>query len=157
MEHKKDYIKWIRSKVGHEKIFLNVAVAVIFDKEGNILLQHRADKNKWGLPGGTLELGETIEDALKRETYEETGLKVEPTELLGIYSKYTVVYPNGDICQPIGVIFYAKVIGGQLRTSNDSESLDLKYFSKNNLPELAGPDFVEIIDDAFAHRKNLWK
>ena len=58
---KKDYIKWIRGKVGHEKIIIVYAGGCIFNENGEVLLQKRADCNKWGFPGGALELGETPE------------------------------------------------------------------------------------------------
>ena len=51
---KKDYIKWIRGKVGHEKIIIVYAGGCIFNKKGEVLLQKRADCNKWGVPGGAL-------------------------------------------------------------------------------------------------------
>ena len=154
---KKDYIKWIRNKVGHEEIFLNFAVAIVFDNFGRILLQKRADKNKWGLPGGVVELGESLEDALIREAQEETGLKVKPIKLLGIYSKYKVSYPNGDKCQAIATAFYVKVVGGRLKRKFDDETLDLSYFSKDDIPELAGPDFEDMAKDAFEEKEAVWR
>lgn len=80
-----DYIKWLRSKVGKEKIILNFAGGCIVNKEGEILLQKRRDKGVWGFPGGVLEIGESIEGAAKREVFEETGLIVEPKRLIGIF------------------------------------------------------------------------
>jgi len=155
---KKNYIKWLRSKVGHEEIHLNFSVAIIFNTKGEILLQKRTDKNKWGLPGGVVELGESHEDALIREAFEETGLKVEVQRLLGIYSgpKYKISYPNGDRIQSVAVAFYVKVLGGNLKTEADSETLELKYFSKNRLPEIAGPDFEDMIKDAFNNKSAVW-
>ena len=80
----KDYIKWIRSKVGHDTIFLNFVGGVIWDQKGHVLLQRRADKNKWGFPGGAMELGESASEAAIREIKEETGLDVEVSQLIGI-------------------------------------------------------------------------
>ena len=155
---KKNYIKWLRSKVGHDEIHLNFSVAIIFNQKGEILLQKRTDKNKWGLPGGVVELGESHSDAVIREAFEETGHKVKPQKLLGIYSgpKYKISYPNGDMVQTVAVAFYVKVIGGNLKTGVDSETLELKYFSKNELPEIAGPDFEDMIKDAFNNKSAVW-
>ncbi len=61
MSDKKNYIQWIRSKVGHEKIILVFAGGCIFNDKGEVLLQRRGDTNKWGFPGGAIELGETPE------------------------------------------------------------------------------------------------
>ena len=70
----KDYIKWIRSKVGHEKVILVFAGGYVFDERGRVLLQKRGDSENWGFPGGAIELGETPENAVIRELKEETGL-----------------------------------------------------------------------------------
>ena len=66
----KNYIKWIRGKVGHETIFLNFVGGCIRNSEGKFLLQKRSDKNKWGFPGGAMELGESASDTAKREIKE---------------------------------------------------------------------------------------
>lgn len=107
-----DYIRWIREKVGHEKIMLNFVSGCLRDKQGKLLLQKRADKNLWGFPGGAIELGESFEEALIREYLEETGLCVKVTSLIGIYSKYEDSYPNGDRAQPISFFFKLEYVSG---------------------------------------------
>jgi 8-oxo-dGTP pyrophosphatase MutT (NUDIX family) len=77
MNSSHDYIGWIRSKVGHEKIILVFAGGCIFNDKGEVLLQRRGDSNKWGFPGGAIEIGETPHEAAIREAKEETGLDVE--------------------------------------------------------------------------------
>lgn len=105
------YIQWIRNKVGHDCIFLNFASGCIMNDNGEILLQKRVDKNLWVFPGGALELGESAEESLIREVEEETGLQVEVTSLLGIYTKYYDEYPSGAIrehiryCRRSGTVF----------------------------------------------------
>ena len=155
---KQNYIKWLRKKVGHDKILLNFGVAVILNKQGEILLQKRTDKNKWGLPGGVVELEESYSEAAVREAFEETGLKVKPKKLLGIYSgqKYKISYPNGDKVQTVAAAFYVEIVGGKLKTQKDAETLELKYFAKGNLPEIAGPDFEDMISDAFDGKSEVW-
>ncbi|MDR1629783.1 MAG: NUDIX hydrolase [Oscillospiraceae bacterium] len=130
-----DYIKMIRSKVGHDMVFLNCVGAAIFNEEGKVLLQKRSDNNRWGFPGGVMELGESFEEALKREVFEETGLCVGIRRLIGIYSKYTDKYPNGDQAQPIVQFFLCDVIGGTLNAS-DEETSELAFFDLNEAPEL---------------------
>ncbi|MDP3918123.1 MAG: NUDIX domain-containing protein, partial [Candidatus Woesebacteria bacterium] len=154
----KDYIKYIRGMVGHKRILMNFAVATIFNAKGELLLQKRGDKKKWGLVGGTLELGETLEECVKREVFEETGLKIIPTSIIGIYTgpEYNILYPNRDKVQPVSVLFNVKVIGGKLRDKYDKETLDLKYFTKHNLPELANKDFKDMIQDAFDRKIGIW-
>lgn len=70
-----NYIQSIRKKVGKDKIILNFTCGIL-SQSGKILLQKRADKGTWGLPGGAIELGESAVEALEREFYEETGVKV---------------------------------------------------------------------------------
>lgn len=84
-----DYIRWIRSKVGREKIFINCAGGWVEDEQGRVLLQKRSPTGEvWGFPGGVMELGESAETAAIREIREETGLEVEVTALLGVYTNY---------------------------------------------------------------------
>ena len=78
----KNYIRDIRKKVGHEKIFLNASGGIIV-KDGKILLQHRSDNKKWGLIGGMLELNETYLEGALREVKEETGVKAQIIKYVG--------------------------------------------------------------------------
>ena len=73
MGNEKNYIKWLRSRVGHEKIILNFAGGCIFNERGEVLLQRRGDSNQWGFPGGAIEIDETPQMAAIREAKEETG------------------------------------------------------------------------------------
>ena len=94
-----DYISYIRSKVGHDKVILNFAGGILADEEGRVLLQLRGDKKTWAIPGGAMELGETSLQAAVREFYEETGIAVEAKRLLNVYTNFDESYPNGDKCR----------------------------------------------------------
>lgn len=151
-----NYIKWIRSKVGHSPIFGNYTSAVIFDKKGRILLQKRRDNGKWGLLGGHVEIGETFREALVRETEEESGFVVRPGKLLGIYliPPNRLFYPNGDVVIPIGVIFYCRILKrGRSLEKPFGETLELRYFAKNEIPEIWNPQTEMIIKDAFKKKE----
>lgn len=153
---KKNYIKWIRSKVGHAPIFANHAAAVIFDKNGRILLQRRVDNGKWGLLGGHIEIGETFRETVVREVKEEAGLIVGPGKLLGVYliPPNRLIYPNGDIGVPISVVFYCRVLKKDKSVGNfTKETLELRYFTKNELPEIWNPQTEKIIKDAFEKKE----
>ena len=93
-----DYIRFLRNHVEHVPIILNFSGGVIQDSQQRVLLQRRGDRETemWGFPGGVVELGESVAEAATREIAEETGLDVEIVGLLGIYSKYTYTYTNGD-------------------------------------------------------------
>ena len=143
---KKDYIKWIRGKVGHEKIIIVYAGGCIFNEKGEVLLQKRSDCNKWGFPGGALELGETPQMAAKREVEEETGLDVEVGNLIGVYTDCDVVCANGDRVQSICIGYEMTIVGGSLVCDKD-ETLDLKYFSLDGMPELFCKQHEELLRD----------
>lgn len=145
-----DYIKDIRSKVGHEEIILNFAGGILVNNRNQILLQKRADLNYWGLPGGALEFGETAEKTCIREFQEETGLKVTVDNLLGISTNHIQHYPNGDTAQAIVVFFLVNSVSGVINDKND-ETLSLDYFSANNLPEIFNQQHRHAIDCYFNH------
>ena len=111
--------------------------AVIFDAAGQILLQRRSDDGTWGLPGGAVEPGEEPADAAVREAWEETGLRIVPVHLVGVYGGPDGfhTYPNGDQMAFIAMVFICEVTGGQLGEHNDGESLELHYFAPDALPD----------------------
>ncbi len=129
-----DYIKTIRSIVGHEPI-RSVSTGIIIENElGEILLQKRSDNGLYGIPGGSLELDEKIIDGLKEEVFEETGIRVNNPRLIGIYSgnEQAFCYPNGDITFYVSFVFYERIPTPKL--SLNEESLVLEFFPKNAIP-----------------------
>ncbi|CCV63626.1 MutT/nudix family protein [Alteracholeplasma palmae J233] len=142
----KNYIKWIRSKVGHEKIFLNFVGGCIRNSKGEILLQRRKDKNVWGFPGGAIELGESAKEAVIREIKEETGLDIIPRKMIGVYTHYFDEYPNGDSAQVIAIFFDLEIVGGKLDDNND-ETLELKFFNETKCPKLVNQQHEDALID----------
>ncbi len=123
------------------------AAAIIVNKEGQILLQSRADNDRWGLPGGCQELGERFEDTIIREIKEETNLDIteENLELVAIVSGNTRrnEYPNGDVVINNTALYCVKNYSGELKW--DSESKNMKFFDLDNLPiNQNDPDLIEI-------------
>ncbi len=100
--------------------------ALVVDDAGRILLQRRADSGNWSFPGGTMNLGETLEQCVVRETREETGLEVTITGLLGIYTDpaHVIAYADGEVRQEFNVTFYAAVTGGELAVSSESTAVE---------------------------------
>ena len=113
------------------------ACAVIINCQQEVLLEKRADNGYWGLPGGSVDPGESVSEALVREVFEETGLTVEIIKLVGIYSdprEYSIMtYPDGSIIHYVSITFYCKPVTGTITCS--SESLDIQYFNVNVIPK----------------------
>ena len=156
MTENQDYISYIREKVGRDLIFLNFAGGIVYNERNEILLQKRGDRNEWGFPGGAVELGESLEEAAKREIFEETGLIVEIEHLIGVYSKYLMEYPNGDRAQSITHCFQCKPIGGKLKVDGN-ETLDLKFFSLHQVPKLFTQQHQDFLEDWLVNRKGVFR
>jgi 8-oxo-dGTP pyrophosphatase MutT (NUDIX family) len=127
--------------------------AVIFDGRGRLLLQQRSDGGQWGLPGGSVEIGESVHDAVIREVREETGLQVTVLRLVGVYSEpalQVVRYPDGNVWHYVNVCFECTVRGGELTTCD--ETLALRYVSPARLPATMLPNHRVRIRDARTHR-----
>ncbi|NRN93268.1 NUDIX domain-containing protein [Lactobacillus helveticus] len=103
-----------------------------------------------GVPGGALEFGETAEEACIREYFEETGLKVSVVSLLGISTNQIQNYPNGDIGQSVVIGFVLKSDNINLLNSNNSETLALKFFKKENLPTIFNKQHLNFITKYFS-------
>lgn len=123
------------------------AAAIIVNDKGQILLQSRADRDKWGLPGGCQELGERFQDTIIREIKEETNLDVkeEDLELIDIVSGSTRRndYPNGDVVINNTALYCIKKYSGEIKW--DSESKNMKFFDIDKLPKNQNdPDLIKI-------------
>jgi mutator protein MutT len=110
--------------------------AVVRNDVGDILLQRRADNNLWALPGGAQDIGESIAETVVREVREETGIDVEVTGLVGIYTnpRHVVEFSDGEVRQQFSICFHALPLGGELATS--SESSDVRWVAPSSLDEL---------------------
>ena len=127
--------------------------AVIFDRRGRLLLQQRSDGGQWGLPGGSVEIGESVREAIQREVREETGLTIAVRRMVGVYSEpalQVVRYPDGNVWHYISVCFECAVRGGELTTCDETLALD--YFSVRRLPPTLLANHRVRIRDASAKR-----
>jgi 8-oxo-dGTP diphosphatase len=148
------YLAWLRAQVGPALLPLIYTTALVRDPQGRVLFQKRADFGAawWGLPGGLFEPGETHAVCLEREVCEETGLHVEPTRFIGVYTdmRYAVRYPNGDQAQQITFCYECRIVGGTLRADGD-ESVALAFFEPSALPPRP-PWYAAMLDDALSDR-----
>lgn len=140
------YIENLRKIVGNEPLILvGVAVAVVND-QGEFLLQKRRD-GIWGVPGGFLELGESTEEAGRREVLEETGLEIGNLDLVGVFSgkEYFVQLPNGDEFFPVTIAYISKEIKGGHLKADRIETTEAKFFKVNKLPDGLNPLIKNLI------------
>lgn len=123
-----NYIQEIRNLVGHRPIIMVGAAVLISNEQGQVLLLRRADNGLWGSPGGALEPGESLAQAARRETREETGLEVGEMHLFGVFSgdEFSYEYPNGDQVYNVIVVFHSSECQGT--PAMDAESTAICYF-----------------------------
>lgn len=129
------YVMNLRKLVGTRPLILPGAVVLLVNENNELLLQHRKD-GYWGVPGGLMELGESLEDTAKREVKEETGLEVGEMELLDVLSgpDYFLELPNGDEIYSVTAVYLTFESKGMIEIDK-TESIDLQYFNINQLPE----------------------
>lgn len=150
------YAKKIRSRIGHDKFIHPAARIIIENAQGEILIIERADNGQTGLPAGALEEGETIEECIKREVREETGLIIRELEVIGIStdpSRETVQYPNGDIIQYFTIEFYATQWEGTI-TVMDKEEVKEARFAERRILEKLPENERSIVESLRYYRKN---
>jgi 8-oxo-dGTP pyrophosphatase MutT (NUDIX family) len=142
------YIEDLRRLVGHRPLLLVGAGVLITDHDGRLLLLRRTDNHCWGIPGGALEPGESLEDTARRETLEETGLKLEQLALFGLYSGPELFYryPNGDEVYNISADFTAALPAGSEIHLNPEHS-QAAFFDLQHLPEPISPPLRRLISD----------
>jgi ADP-ribose pyrophosphatase YjhB (NUDIX family) len=110
--------------------------AVITDDHGRILLQRRSDSGNWALPGGAMELDESLTGSVIREVKEETGYDIEVTGMVGTYTdpKHIIAYDDGEVRRQFNICYLARITGGQLAISD--ESTDLRFVTPQELDKL---------------------
>lgn len=112
------------------------ASAVVTDADGRILLQRRADNDLWALPGGGMDLGESVADTAIREVHEETGLDVRPLYVIGVYSDpaHVFAYDDGEVRQEYSVCIACRLVGGEIAVSH--ESTQVGWFAPEEIHDL---------------------
>ncbi len=131
-----EYLRGLREKIGHDPVLNPGVAALVYDESGRVLLQRRSDDGSWSLPAGAVDPGESPAQAVIREVWEETGLRVVPVGLAGVFSGegFLHVYPNGDQVDVFSVVFLCHAVGGALG-GRDDETLELRYVAPSELPD----------------------
>ena len=129
------YILDLRKHIGHTPLIGVGATTLVFNDRKELLLNLRTDTNTWGIPGGSMELYESIEETAIRELKEETGIHADELELVTVLSgkDFYFEYPNGDKMCTVIVLFKVLNYNGAINVS-DNESKALKFFPLTNLP-----------------------
>ena len=120
---------------------IGVGVLALIERDGTLLLEKRSDCGRWGFVGGAVEVEESLEDALRRETLEESGLVVVGEELFAVFPgpSRVVRYPDGNVVRLMTFVYRVEVENfGTLRRSEESE--ELRFFRPE---ELDGLDVIE--------------
>ena len=137
------YISDMRKYVGHAPIMAVAAMGILYNEEKGLLLEKRTDTGEWCTPGGAIELGEALEDALKREIKEETNLDFTNPKLFDIKANVHMAYPNGDEVYFTDVVYVINDFYGEIKP--DGESTELRFFDINNLPDNIMPTQIGYI------------
>jgi len=134
------YIQELRKLVGSRPIIM-IGTGVVLLQENQVLLQRRKDNGLWGIPGGSLELGETLEEAACREVLEEVGLEIYGAlHLFNIYSgkQQFYQYPNGDQIYDVCVVYWTRDFRRTLK-AEAGEVLELRFYALDDLPKTINP------------------
>ncbi len=128
------YVQDLRALVGQRPLILVAAGVLICNAASDLLLQRRTDDQLWGIPGGSMELGESTEETARREVWEETGLVVSGLQLFAVFSGADMyhVYPNGDQVAIVSVVYHTTTMQDDT-TVGGAESLELQYFTREAL------------------------
>ncbi|WP_455660784.1 NUDIX hydrolase [Pradoshia sp.] len=137
------YIMELRKMVGSRPLLMVGAAVLVLNEQGKLLLQLRKDNGHWGLPGGSLEVMESLEETASRELLEETGLSARNVEFFELFSgeEFHYIYPHGDEVYNVIAAFICRAYEGDL-TPQPGEVSALHFFALDDLPEqISPPDF----------------
>lgn len=118
------YVLKLRQLVGHQPLVVAGAAIMAQNSTGQVLLVYRTDNHCWGLPAGSTEPGESVQQTARRELKEETGLTVGDLTLIDVFSgpKMHYQYPNGDVIDSVTTLYRATTRGGKLVQATDETS-----------------------------------
>lgn len=132
------YVENLRAVIGTMPVNLVATTVVVLNDKGEILLQKRREPyGAWGLPGGLIELGESTENAGKREVFEETGLLINSLHLIDVFSgneNSHIRLKNGDEYYVVLIAYYTQNFKGDLK-ADGIETLECRFFDINSMPD----------------------
>ena len=144
------YVEDLRKIIGNQPLNLVGSVVAVIDEQGKVLLQKRPE-GVWGLPGGLLELGESAEEAARREVTEETGVLIGKLQLLEVFSgkQYYRKLANGDEFYPITIAYVSKDIINKTIQIDGIETMEAGFFGIDEFPKNTTPLIKKMIERYF--------
>ncbi len=141
------YVRELRSLVGHRPLIIAGAAVLIFNEQNCLLLQHRKDNQQWGLIGGSMEIGESLEETARREVCEETGLELDELNWFSLFSGKELIYeyPHGDVVVNVTAVYSSRKFKGKLK-ADKKEGYEVRFFNLNELPSEISPPDRPVID-----------
>ena len=141
-----DYILQLRQYIGHRPILIVGAAILVLDNQNRLLMLKRTDNKSWGIPGGSMEPSEVVEDAAKRETLEETNLVIGELSLFGVFSgpELYYKYPNGDEVYNVSIVYISRDWRGEIKLND--EHIEWNWFAANDIPENVSPPIMPVIE-----------
>lgn len=149
-----EYMTELRKLVGNRPIIMIGATTLLVNQHNQLLMIKRTDNNLWGVPGGGLELGETLEECAKRETLEETGIAIEKLDYFGVYSGKDLhyIYPNGDEVYMVTIVFKTNIKAKEVKLSHEHSAY--KFVKMTQMPENLSPTLKPILHDLITKFKD---
>ena len=128
--------------------------AIVPNERGELLLVHKTDNDLWALPGGGMDVGESMAETVVREVKEETGIDVEVTGVVGIYTNpnHVMAYDDGEVRQQCSICFTTRMLGGQLATS--SETSEVEFVAPARLDSLNIHPSMRLRIDHYLERRS---
>ncbi len=150
-----DFIKSLRSKVGTELLQVSTVAVIASDESGRVLLIQERGAGFWGAPGGIVEPLELPADAAVRETWEEAGVFVELTRVLGVFAgeHFSGTYDNGDRMACVSTVFAARPISGTPRPDH-TETADARFFLPDEIAALSCQSHFHVIRQALSQSQS---
>ena len=147
------FVTHLRSRVGHDLLWMPGVTAVVLDPADRVLLGRRADNDLWALISGILEPGEEPAVGVRREIAEETGVEAEVLHLTSVTAGDEVVYPNGDRSQYLDLTFLCRYVSGEPHVADD-ESVAVGWFTLDDLPPDLAPTSRQRLDHTLRFRRD---
>jgi len=143
-----DYVRALRAKIGATVLELPSVSVLTFDERDRVLLLRHVEGNDWTTPGGMVEPYETPADAAVREMWEETGLHVELTRIVGVFGGElcATTYANGDKVAWVSTVFVADVVGGVLKPDGE-EILEARHFARHEIDSFRCKQHLRLVLD----------